>query len=85
MQGQNSLQIKKKNPKKKKKEINKNSHSTSKKKKKKINQYNMPHNRFKGKNQVIIDAGKTFFKNPTHFLDKNNQKTRNRRKVSSTW
>ena len=27
---------------------------------------------FKGTNHVIIDAGKACFKNPTHFLDKNN-------------
>ena len=51
---------------------------------KKINQYNMPHNRFKGKNHMIIDAGKAFLKKSNTFLDKNNQKTRNRRKVSLT-
>lgn len=51
---------------------------------KKINEYNMPYNRFKGKKHMIIDAGKAFLKNPTHFLDNNNQKTRNRRKVSLT-
>ena len=50
----------------------------------KINQYNMPHNRFKGKNHMIIDAGKAFLKKSNTFLDKNNQKTRNRRKVSLT-
>ena len=30
----------------------------------------MPHNRFKGKNHMIIDARKAFLKNPTHFLIK---------------